>query len=98
MPKAEISWKRVTEDGARLQVYAQHVGRDWRFFARERRYDQWQAVPEPPLEDWLELLDAIQRLIKRRRLRPEEEARVKKTILERFPEANLDGTGPADPN
>ena len=98
MPKAEISWKRVTEDGARLQVYAQHVGRDWRFFARERRYDQWQAVPEPPLEDWLELLDAIQRLINRRRLRPEEEARVKKTILERFPEANLDGTGPADPN
>jgi hypothetical protein len=89
MPKAEISWKRVTEDGIRLQVYAQHIGRDWRFFARERRYDQWQAVAEPPLEDWLELLDAVQRLINRRRLRPEEEARVKKNIVERFPEANV---------
>ena len=86
MPKAEISWKRVTADGAKLQVYAQHVGRDWRFFARERRYDRWQAIPAPPLEDWLELLDAVQRLINRRRLRPEEEGRVKKTIRELFPD------------
>jgi hypothetical protein len=89
MPKAEISWKRVTEDGVRLQVYAQHVGRDWLFFRRERRYDQWQVVLEPPLEDWLELLDAIQRLINRRRIRPEEEDRVKKSIRERFPEAKV---------
>ena len=90
MPKAEISWKRVTDEGLRLQVYAQHVGRDWRFFAREKRYDQWQAIPEPPLEDWLELLDAIQRLINRRRIKPEEEDRVKKTIREKFPEAKLE--------
>jgi len=89
MPKAEISWKRVTAEGARLQVYAQHVGRDWRFFAREKRYDRWQAVAEPPLEDWLELLDAVQRLINRRRLRPEEEVRVKTSIRERFPEADI---------
>ena len=87
MPKAEISWKRVTTDGIKLQVYARHVGRDWRFFARARRYDRWQAIERPPLEDWLELLDAVQRLINRRRLRPEEEARVRKTIVEQFPEA-----------
>jgi hypothetical protein len=87
MPKAEISWKRITPEGEKLQVYAQHVGRDWRFFAREKRYDRWQAIPDPPLEDWLELLDAIQRLITRRRIRPEEEDRVKKTIHERFPDA-----------
>ena len=48
MAKAEISWKRTTAEGVRLQVYARHVGRDWRFFERERRYDLWQAVPEPP--------------------------------------------------
>src|SRR5205823_2272222 len=71
MAKAEISWKRVNEEGIKLQVYVQHVSREWRFFARERRYDQWQPVPNPPLEDWLELLDAVQRLINRRRLRPE---------------------------
>ena len=85
MPKAEISWKRTAEDGTLIQVYARHVGRDWRFFAREKRYDQWEAVPEPPLEDWLELLDAVQRRINRRLLRPEEEARVKNSIRERFP-------------
>ena len=88
MAKAEISWKRVTAEGVRLQVYARHVGRDWRFFVRERRYDLWQAVPEPPLEDWLALLDAVQRRINRRLLRPEEEGRVKQSIRERFPEAN----------
>jgi hypothetical protein len=89
MPKAEIGWDRVTDEGTKIQVYARHVGRDWRFFWRERRYDQWQAVPNPPIEDWLELLDAVQRLINRRRLRPEEEARVKKSIRERFPETDL---------
>ena len=89
MPKAEISWKRVTAEGERLQVYAHHVSREWRFYAREKRYDRWQAVPDPPLEDWLELLDAVQRLINRRRLKPEEEGRVKKSIRERFPEAEI---------
>lgn len=89
MAKAEISWKRETLEGVRLQMYAHHVGREWRFFVRERRFDQWQAVKDPPLEDWLELLDAVQRRINRRLLRPEEEGRVRKSILERFPEAKL---------
>ncbi len=90
MPKAEISWKRATAEGERLQVYAQHVGREWIFYSRHKRYDRWQPLPEPPLEDWLELLDAVQRLINRRRLKPEEENRVKKNIRERFPETELD--------
>jgi hypothetical protein len=89
MAKAEISWKRTTPEGGRLQVYVHHVGRDWLFYARERRYDQWQAVADPPLEDWLELLDAVRRRINRRLLRPEEEARVKTSIRERFPDADL---------
>ncbi|SPE55726.1 conserved hypothetical protein [Verrucomicrobia bacterium] len=89
MAKAEISWKRVSEDGLPLQVYVQHVGGEWRFFARERRYDQWQPVPEPPLEDWLNLLDAVRRRINRRLLRPEEEARVQRSIRQRFPDADL---------
>ena len=89
MAKAEISWTRVTEDGSKRQAYAQHVGGEWLFYAREKRFDRWQAIPHPPLEDWLELLDAVQRRITRRRLRPEEEAKVKKSIRERFPEAQL---------
>ena len=89
MPKAEISWKRVTEEGTKLQVYAQRVGREWRFFSREKRFDLWQPVPEPPLEDWLELLDAVQRLITRRRLQPDDEKRVRQRIRERYPEADV---------
>jgi hypothetical protein len=90
MAKAEISWKRVTDDGVHLQVYAQHVGREWRFYQREKRHDQWQAMSDPPLEDWLALLDSVQRRINRRLLRPEEEDRVKKYIRERYPDAEVD--------
>jgi hypothetical protein len=87
--KAEISWKRVTEDGEKIQVNAQRVSREWKFSQRSKRFDQWQPVPEPPLEDWLELLDAVQRLITRRRLQPEHEERVRQRIRERFPDAEI---------
>ncbi len=89
MAKAEISWKGRTDDGAKREVYAQHVGREWKFFVREQRFDQWETMKNPPLEDWLELLDAVQRRIGRRLLRPEEEARVKNTIKERFPDSKV---------
>jgi len=89
MPKAEISWKRVTDDGTKIQVNAQRVGGEWIFSHRGKRYDQWQAVPEPPLEDWLELLDAVERLVTRRRLQPMHEEKVRRRIRERFPEADI---------
>ena len=89
MAKAEISWKRVTEDGEKLQVYVQHVSREWRFFHRGKRFDTWQPVPEPPLEDWLELLDAVQRLITRRRYQPSDEEHLRRRIRERFPAAGV---------
>jgi hypothetical protein len=89
MPKAEISWKRVTEDGTKIQVYAQHIGRDWVFYQREKRFDQWRKVPNPPLEDWLELLDAVQRYITRRRYQPADEEKLRSMILERYPEAEV---------
>jgi hypothetical protein len=89
MPKAEISWKRVTDDGVKLQVYVQRVGREWIFFRREKRFDQWQSVPEPPLEDWLELLDAVRRLVTRRRYQPADEEHLRRRIRERFPEVEV---------
>jgi len=89
MPKAEISWKRVTDDGMKLQVYAQHIGGEWIFFRREKRFDQWQPVPEPPLEDWMELLDAVQRLVTRRRYQPDDEEQLRYRIRERFPEVEI---------
>lgn len=88
MAKAEISWKRVNEDGQRVQCYARRVGGEWIFFEREKRFDRWQRVKEAPAEDWLALLDSVRRRINRRLLRPEEEERLRKIISERFP-----GTG-----
>ena len=87
--KAEISWKGRTAEGLKREVYARRVGGEWGFFARAKRYDQWQPIEHPPLEDWLELLDAVQRRTARRRLRPEEPGRLKKIIHELFPEADL---------
>jgi len=89
MPKAEISWKRTDADGVKWQVYAQHVGRDWIFYARERRYDRWEHTEKPPLEDWLSLLDAIERGVPRRRYKPDELDRVRQKIRELFPEAEF---------
>lgn len=89
MPKAEISWKRVTDNGVKLQIYARHVGREWIFFQREKRYDRWQLAEEPPLEDWLKLLDAVRRFIPRRRYQPSDEERLRRRIRERFPEAAI---------
>ncbi len=66
----------------------------WRFFQREKRFDQWQRVPEPPLEGWLELLDVVQWLITRRRYQPDDEEHLRRRIRERFPEAkSLAGVG-----
>jgi hypothetical protein len=89
MAKAEISWKRVSEDGEKFQVYAQHVGVEWRFFIRQRRYDNWRPLLSPLLTDWLELLDGVRRRVARRLLRPEEVDRLLKRIKEEFPEENL---------
>jgi hypothetical protein len=87
--KAEISWKRRTEEGIKTEVYAQHVGNRWLFYARERRFERWEIMHHPPLEDWLELLDAVERRIRRRLLRPEEATRLRQTIRERFPDADF---------
>ena len=87
--KAEISWNRRNEDGERFQVYARHVGREWRFFIRQKRYEIWQPMENPPLEDWMELLDAVRRRVARRLLKPDDQERVERSIRERFPEATI---------
>ncbi len=90
MGRAEVSWKKRTEEGEKREVYAKHVGDQWQFFEREKRFDDWQPLAQPPLDDWLELLDGVRRRISRRLLRPEEEARVLKLIRLRYPDAKLD--------
>jgi hypothetical protein len=89
MGRAEISWKKRTDEGEKREVYAKHVGDQWIFHEREKRFDDWEPLPQPPLEDWLELLDGVRRRIGRRLLRPEEEERVIIAIRLRYPEAEI---------
>jgi hypothetical protein len=89
MGRGEISWKRSSAEGIKIQVYAHSEGGQWRFYWRERRFDPWLDLAEPPLEDWLELLDAVERRINRRLLRPEESDRLRQSIRTLFPEATL---------
>ena len=79
----------MTDTGEKLQVYAQHIGREWHFFQRQKRYDQWKRIENAPLEDWLELLDAVQRLITRRRYQPDDEQEIRMQIREIYPEADV---------
>lgn len=92
MARAEISWVRTTEEGEKFQVYAHRVGDRWNFYIRRRRYDPWEDLKDPPLEDWLELLDGVRRRVQRRLVRPEEIERVEQRIRERFPDVKLGGS------
>ena len=71
-----------------MQCYAQHAGKRWLFFQRQKRFENWKAVAHPPVEDWLALLDSVRRRINRRLLRPEEEEKLVKMISALFPGAN----------
>ena len=87
--KAEIGWTTPGEDGVKRHVYAQHIGTSWHFFERPKRRGkeiEWIPMPNVPLLDWLELLDALERGVVRRRYRPEELVSVRKRIRELFPE------------
>jgi hypothetical protein len=87
--KAEITWKRLTPDGERCEINARRSGKSWKLYIRQQRFEVWEALDDPPLEDWLMLLDGIRRRIARQLLRPEEESRLRKSIHEHFPEATL---------
>ena len=89
MAKSEISWVRTDEEGEKFQVYAHRIGDQWKFYIRHRRFDEWQENEQPPLEDWLELLDGVRRRVQRRLVRPEEVQRIEKKIRELFPEAEF---------
>lgn len=89
MGKAEISWKSRTEEGLKREVYVRCLGNDWKWFVREKRFDDWEPLDRPLLDDYLQLLDGVQRRVARRLMRPEEELRVKKMIRDAYPEAQL---------
>ncbi len=88
--KSEVGWTRKNEDGTKLEISARRFGREWIFFHQLKRGQDWEPIKAPPLEDWLELLDAVRRKAQRMLLRPEEPLFVAKQIRERFPDAKFE--------
>ena len=87
--KGDIGWKRSDAEGESVQVSAKKTGNRWLFHIRGKRNERWLEHAKPPLEDWLELLDAVRRRIQRDLIPEIEEDRLIKTIREKFPEATL---------
>lgn len=85
--KSEISWRRTDDEGNRIEVYARRFGGDWHFHHRARRNDLWQRVEEPPVEDWIALIDALERRVPRRLITPDEVERVRRLFRQKHPEA-----------
>jgi len=90
MGRGEISWKRRDEEGQRCQVYAHREGGRWAFYIRHKRHDNWVPLEKPPLEDWLSLLDGVERRVPRRLIQPDEAVRVRREIREQFPDEPID--------
>ena len=80
MPSRDISWTRRNEDGESMEIYVEQVGDRWIFRSRRRRPEEWHVVENPPLEDWQQLLDAVERRIGRQLMKPIEAERLKKII------------------
>ncbi len=57
----------------------------WIFYVQQGRYEQWRVLDNPPLPDWQEMLDAVERRASRHLLRSEDVKQLRKTILQRFP-------------
>jgi len=87
--KGEIGWKRRDEEGNRVKICAEPAGDRWRFYRQYRRFEQWEEIPEPPLEDWLNLLDAIQRRIARKKIPEGTDRKLARLIKTLFPEADV---------
>ncbi len=85
--KSEISWRRTDDEGNRVEVNARRFGGEWRFHQRARRHDLWQRVEDPPVEDWLALIDALERRVTRRLITPDEVKRVRREFQLRHPNA-----------
>ncbi|MBI3882042.1 MAG: hypothetical protein HY301_18520 [Verrucomicrobia bacterium] len=85
--KAEIGWTRKMEDGTKVAVCAREHGKRWSFYQQTDRFEKWEPIAKPALDDWLSLLELVERMIPRRRYVPADADQIRRLIREKFPEA-----------
>lgn len=77
----DIQWTDVDPDtGVKRFVTAERFARDWKFFVRFRRRENWQPI-EPTKLMWEVLLDGMERRLSRREGIEEFDINVVKKIL-----------------
>jgi hypothetical protein len=81
--------KVVSRTVERGRLMPRKLVRNWRFFDREKRYDNWEPVLKPEFDDWIELLDGVDRRVHRRLLQPQDANRLRQKIKELFPGADV---------
>lgn len=91
MPKTEVSWTREDAEGIKRRYTAHSVGGRWTFRTQAARFDPWTELAEPSLEDWLELLDGVERRVGRGLAQAREAAQLRRHVKGLFPGAEIPG-------
>ncbi len=87
--KGEIGWRRLDEDGIRVKICAEPSGDKWRFYQQYRRHETWEEIRNAPLEDWVNLLDAVRRRIARKKIPMGEDKKLIQHIRSLYPDADI---------
>jgi len=90
MARDNIEWVRKDAEGEKIEVKAHQIRERWDFYWRPGRTWGWNVLETPLLEDWLEVLDGVERRVNRRQYPLDEPAKVRRLIRERYPDAEFD--------
>lgn len=90
MARDNIEWVRKNAEGEKIEVKAHQIRERWDFYWRPGRTWGWNVLETPLLEDWLEVLDGVERRVNRRQYPLDEPAKVRRLIRERYPDAEFD--------
>lgn len=87
--KNEVGWTTPGIDGVKRHVFARKFGGEWAFHERPKRKGkdvQWQKIGTPSLNDWLDLLENLERRAARDLTPPSQIEAVRQRIREKYPE------------
>jgi hypothetical protein len=85
MLKIEIAWTGEGPDGQKRQIRARSHADDWIFSTRAKRFDEWEVLASPSIEEWRMLLDGLRRRRGRHLAGAKDEARLLARIRRLFP-------------
>jgi hypothetical protein len=76
-------WKRVNEEGEKVEVRAERFAGKWKFQAKAKSDEGWTYFDSPSDDDLLELRDILWRKYQRKRLPHDDVASIERMLRER---------------